>query len=177
MDSIAPALNRACEILESFIGTLGTILMVALLFGLVFLCVGLTVLVLWKSFSFGFRFTVLKAWLKAQDYLTKYFNRLRRYGLTRVGSRIAVACALIVWSAIILGFAFEERLVEALILSLLTMFAAFAWSWRKRGRRARLPKFTRGFLEPTLALAVPTFVGKSGDFIFQFIVRSVRAVL
>jgi hypothetical protein len=67
MDSIAPALNRACEILEGFIGTLG-ILMVALLFGLVFLCVGLTVLVLWKSFSFGFHFTVLKAWVKVQDF-------------------------------------------------------------------------------------------------------------
>jgi hypothetical protein len=57
------------------------------------------------------------------------------------------------------------------------MLGSFAWSWLKRGPRARLPKFTRGFLEPTLALAVPTFVGKSGDFIFQFIVRSVRAVL
>jgi hypothetical protein len=177
MDSVAPALNRACEILETFIGTIGTILTVALAFGLLFLCVGLTVLVLWRSFSFGFRFTVLKAWVKVQDYLTKYFNRLRRYGLTRVGSRIAIACALIVWSAIILGFAFEERLVEALTLSLLTMLASFAWSWWKRGPRARLPNFTRDFLEPTLALAVPTFVGKSGDFIFQFIVRSVRAVL
>ena len=165
MDSIAPALNRACEILEGFIGTIGTILTVALGFGLLFLC------------SFGFRFTVLKAWVQAQDYLTKYFNRLRRYGLTRVGSRIAVACGLIVWSAIILGFAFEERLVEALILSLLTLLATFAWSWLERGPRARLPKFTRGFLEPTLALAVPTFVGKSGDFIFQFIVRSIKAVL
>jgi hypothetical protein len=177
MDSVAPALNRACEILEGLIGTLGTIIAVALLFGLVFLCLGLTILVLWRSFSFGFRFTVLKAWVKAQDYLTKYFNRLRRYGLTRVGSRIAVVCALIVWSAIILGFAFEERLAEALILSLLTMLAAFAWSWRKRGPKARLPSFTRGFLEPTLALAVPAFVGKSGDFIFQFIVRSLKAVL
>jgi hypothetical protein len=177
MDSIAPALNRACEILEGLVGTLGTILAVALGFGLLFLCVGLTILVLWRSFSFGFRFTVLKAWVKVQDYLTKYFNRLRRYGLTRVGSRIAVACALIVWTSIILGFAFEERLLEALILSLLTLLATFAWSWLERGPRARLPKFTRGFLEPTLALAVPTFVGKSGDFIFQFIVRSVKAVL
>ena len=177
MESVAPALNRACEILETFVGTIGTILAVALAFGLLFLCVGLTVLVLWRSFSFGFRFTVLKALVKAQDYLAKYFNRLRRYGLTRVGSRIAVACGLIVWSAIILGFAFEERLVEALILSLLTMLAAFAWSWLERGPRARLPSFTRGFLEPTVALAVPTFVGKSGDFIFKFIVTSVRTVL
>ena len=111
------------------------------------------------------------------SYRTKYFNRLKRYGLTRVGSRIAVACGLIVWAAIILGFAFEERLVEALILSLLTILGSFAWSWWKRGPSARLPNFTRGFLEPTLALAVPTFVGKSGDFIFKFIVTSVRTVL
>jgi hypothetical protein len=177
MDSIAPALNRACEFLESFIGTLGTILIVALLFGLAFLCVGLTILVLWRSFSFGFRFTVLKAWVKAMEYLTKYFNRLRRYGLTRVGSAVAVACGLIVWLAIILGFAFEERLAEALALSLLTIFACFTWSWWKRGPRATFFRFSRGFLEPTMAFAVPTFLAKSGDFAFKLIVTSIRTVL
>jgi hypothetical protein len=45
---------------------------------------------------------------------------------------------LIVWSAIILGFAFEERLAEALILSLLTILGAFAWSWWERGPRTVL---------------------------------------
>ncbi len=110
MDSVGPALNRACEFLEGFVGTLGTIFMVALLFGLVFLCIGLTVLVLWKSFSFGFRFTVLKAWVKTRDYLTMYFNRLKRYGLTRVASRIAVVCGFVVWGGVALAFAFEERL-------------------------------------------------------------------
>jgi len=177
MDSVGSALNRACEILESLIGTLGTIFIVALLFGLLCLCVGLTVLVLWKSFSFAFRFTALKVWVKAMGYLTKYFNRLRRYGLTRVGSRIAVGCSLVVWTAIVLGFGFEERLLEALVLALLTVLACFAWSWRKRGPSAKLAIFSRGFLEPTAALALPTLMGKSGDFLFKFLMTTIRTVL
>ena len=177
MDSVWPALNRAFEILESLIGTLGTIFIVAVLFGLVCLCAGLTVLVLWRSFSFAFRFTALKGWVKTKDYLAKYFNRLRRYGLTRVGSRIAVGCSLVVWTAIVLGFAFEERLLAALILALLTVLACFAWSWWKRGPSARLPTFSRGFLEPTVALALPTLMGKSSDFLFKLLMTTIRTVL
>jgi len=177
MDSIASALNRACEILEGLIGTLGTILMVAMLFGLVFLCAGLTVLVLWKSFSFGFRFAVLKAWLKATDYLTRYFHRLRRYGLRKTSSTIAVVCGVTVWSGIALGFAFEERWREAFGLTLATLLVLFAWGWWERGPSARFWKFSRGFLEPTMALALPTFFAKSGDFLFKLVMTTVRTVL
>src|ERR1700674_5470413 len=114
MAAIERVLWRACEMLDPLAGPIVTIFMMALTIGLVCLCVGLTVLVLWRYFSFGFRFAVLKAWVKALDYLTTYFNRLRRYGLTRVGSRIAVVCGLVVWTVIVLGFAFSENLLEAL---------------------------------------------------------------
>ncbi len=177
MDSVGPALNRACEFLEGFVGTLGTIFMVALLFGLVFLCIGLTVLVLWKSFSFGFRFTVLKAWVKTRDYLTMYFNRLKRYGLTRVASRIAVVCGFVVWGGVALAFAFEERLWEALIITLGALLCLFVWGWWKRGPRAQFVKFTRGFLEPTMAMAVPAFIGKSGEFLFKVMVTTIKTVI
>jgi hypothetical protein len=177
MDDVARVLQRACEVLDALAGPIVTILMIALTFGLVCLAAGLTVLVLWKSFSFGFRFTVLKAWVKATDYLTRYFNRLRKYGLTRVASRVAVFCGLIVWVAIVLGFAFDERLVEALILALLVLPTFFVWGWSKRGPRAQFLKFSRGFLEPTIALAVPTFIAKSSDFVFKLVVSTIKTVL
>lgn len=177
MDGVERAVLRACEVLDALAGPIVTILMVALTVGLVCLAAGMTVLVLWKSFSFGFRFTVLKAWVKATDYLTRYFNRLKRYGLTRVASRVAVFCALIVWGAIVLGFAFEERLVEAFVLALLVLPTFFLWGWLKRGPKAQFLKFSRGFLEPTMALAVPTFIAKSSDFIFKLVVSTIRTVL
>jgi hypothetical protein len=177
MDSVAPALQRACEWLEAIVGTLGTILMVALTFGLIFLCIGLTILVLWRSFSFGFRFTVLKAWVKVRDFLTMYFNRLRRYGLTRVASRIAVACGFVVWGGVALAFAFEEQLWAALAITLSALLCLFAWGWWKRGPRAQFFTFARGFLEPTIAFAVPAFIGKSGDFIFKMIWTTIKHVI
>jgi hypothetical protein len=167
----------ACEMLQALAGSMGTILIIALTFGLLCAAAGLTVLVLWKSFSFSFRFAALKAWVKARDYLTRYFNRLRQYGLTRVASRIAVLCGLVVWMGIVLGFAFSERLLDALVASLVVLLASFAWGWRQRGPRATFFRFTRGFVEPTMALAVPTFVAKSGDFLFKFVVSSVRTLL
>jgi hypothetical protein len=176
MDSIGPALNHACELLEGLIGPLATILMVALTFGLMCLCAGLTVLVLWRSFSFGFRFAALKAWLKVRDYLTMYSNRLRRYGLTRVASRIAVACGLVVWGGVALAFA-SERLPEALTATLLALLCLFAWGWWKRGPRAQFFTFSRGFLEPTMALAVPAFIGKSGEFLFKIMVMTIKTVI
>jgi hypothetical protein len=39
---------------------------------------------------------------------------------------------------------------------------------------ARVVIFTRGFLEPTVALAVPAFIGKAGDFLFKLIVTTVK---
>jgi hypothetical protein len=177
MDSIAPALNRACQILDTFIGTIGTILIVALLFGLFFLCVGLTILVLWKSFSFGFRFAVLKAWVKATDYLTRYFHRLRRYGLRKTSSTIAVVCGLTVWTGIVFGFAFGAQWREVFGLTAAALLVLYAWGWWERGPSARFWKFSRGFLEPTMALALPTFVAKSGDFLFKLVMTTVRMVL
>ena len=167
----------ACDFLQAIAGPLGTIFMIALIFGMLCMCAGLTILVLWKSLSFSFRFAALKAWVKALAYLTKYFNRLRQYGLTRVASRIAVICALVVWGGIVLGFAFSERLLEAIIVSLVVLLGSFVWGWWKRGPSATFFKFSRGFLEPTMALAVPTFVAKTGDFLFKFVVTSFRAVL
>ena len=177
MDSIERALQRACEALDVLVGPLATILIVALIFGLLCLCAGLTVLVLWEFFSFGFRFTVLKAWVKARDYLTKYFHRLRRYGLKKTSSTIAVICGVVIWGGIALAFTFDDRLVEAIGLTLLALVVLFAWGWWERGPSARFFKFSRGFLEPTMALAVPTFVAKSGDFIFKFVVTTIRTVL
>jgi len=177
MGSIERALQRACEAVDVLLGPLAAILMVALIFGLLFLCAGLTVLVLWKSFSFGFRFTVLKAWVKARDYLTKYFHRLRRYGLKRTSSTIAVACGVVVWAGMALAFTFDDRLPEAIGLTLLALLVLFAWGWWERGTRARFFTFSRGFLEPTIALAVPTFLAKSGDFIVKFVLTTIRTVL
>ena len=177
MDSVERALQGACEALDVLIGPLATILTVASIFGLVFLCAGLTILVVWKSCSFGFRLTVLKAWVKARDYLTKYFHRLRRYGLKKTSSMIAVICGVVVWGGIVLAFTFDNRLVGAIGLTLLALLVLFAWGWWERGPSARFFKFSRGFLEPTMALAVPTFVAKSGDFIFKFVVTTIRTVL
>ena len=177
MDSIERALQRACEALDVLVGPLATILIVALIFGLLCLCAGLTVLVLWEFFSFGFRFTVLKAWVKARHYLTKYFHRLRRYGLKKTSSTIAVICGVVIWGGIALAFTFDDQLVEAIGLTLLALVVLFAWGWWERGPSARFFKFSRGFLEPTMALAVPTFVAKSGDFIFKFVVTTIRTVL
>ena len=177
MESVERVLVRACEMLDALAGPIVTILMIALTVGLVCLCVALTVLVLWKSFSFGFRFTVLKAWVKATDYLTKYFHRLRRYGLRRTSSTIAVVCALVVWAGIFLAFAFGERMPEAIGLTVLALAMFFGWGWTERGPRARFLKFSRGFLEPTMALALPTFVAKSGDFVVKFLVATIRTVV
>jgi hypothetical protein len=151
--------------------------MVALTFGLICLCASLTVLVLWKSFSFGFRLTILKAWVKARDFLTMYFNRLRRYGLTRVASRIAMVSGIVVWSGVALAFAFEERLWAALAITAGSLLCLFLWGWWKRGPRAQFFSFARGFLEPTIAFAVPAFIGKSGDYIFKFIVTTIKHVI
>ena len=100
MEGVERAVQSACEALDILAGPLVTIVMIALMFGLVFLCAGLTVLVLWKSFSFGFRLAALKAWVKATEYLGTYFNRLRRFGLTRIASRIAVASGFVVWGEV-----------------------------------------------------------------------------
>ena len=148
--------------------------MIALTIGLLCLAVGLTVLVLWKSFSVSFRFAVLKAWVKATSYLTKYFHRLRRYGLKKTSSTIAVICGVVVWAGIISAFAFDKRLISLTILALLVFFA---WGWWERGPRARFFKFSRGFLEPTMALALPTFIAKSSDFVFKFVITTIRTVL
>jgi hypothetical protein len=108
MSHVTAALERACEAIDVFVGPLATILMIALLFGLVCLCVGLTILVVWRSLRFGFRFAALRAWLKAGEYLAFYFNRLRRFGLTKIASRIAVACGFVVWGGIALDLHFRN---------------------------------------------------------------------
>jgi hypothetical protein len=177
MDNVERALQRACEVLDTLAGPIVTIAMIALTIGLSCLCVALTVLVLWKSFSFGFRFAVLKAWVKATDYLTRYFHRLRRYGLKRTSSTIAVICGLVVWAGIFLSFAFAERLLEAIGLTVFAVMAFFAWGWWERGPSARFLKFSRGFLEPTMVLALPAFVAKSGDFVVKFLITTIRTVL
>jgi hypothetical protein len=177
MEGVERAVQSACEALDILAGPLVTIVMIALMFGLVFLCAGLTVLVLWKSFSFGFRLAALKAWVKATEYLGTYFNRLRRFGLTRIASRIAVASGFVVWGGIALAFAFQERLWEALALTLLALVLLYAWGWWQRGPRAQFSKFTRGFLEPTMAFAIPTFIAKSGDFLFKLVVTTIRTVM
>jgi hypothetical protein len=177
MHGVDRVLLRACEILDALAGPIVTILMIALTIGLLCLAAGLTILVLWKSFSFGFRFAVLKAWVKATSYLTKYFHRLRRYGLKRTSSTIAVICGLVVWGGIILAFAFEEQLIEASVLTILALLLFFVWGWRERGPRARFFTFSRGFLEPTMALALPTFMAKSGDFVFKLVITTIRTVL
>jgi hypothetical protein len=177
MNSVEPQLNRACEVLNNLVGPFATIAMIALTFGLICLCVGLTILVLWRSFSFGFRFTVLKAWVQLRTYLTKYFNRLRQYGLTKVSSRNAVAAGFVVWAGVALAFAFRERLFEGLLATAILLLVLYAWGWLKRGPSARFFKFTRGFMEPTLAFALPAFIAKSGDFVFKFVVTTIRTVL
>jgi hypothetical protein len=177
MDRVESAFQSACEALDVLAGPLATILMIALIFGLVCLCAGLTVLALWKSLNFGFRLAALQVWVKATEYLATYFNRLRRFGLTRIASRIAVACGFIVWSGIALAFAFQERLWAALGLTLLVFVFLYSWGWGQRGPRAQFFKFTRGFLEPTMAFAIPTFIAKSGDFLFKFVVSTIRTVM
>jgi hypothetical protein len=174
MDRVESAFQSACEALDVLAGPLATILMIALIFGLVCLCAGLTVLALWKSLNFGFRLAALQVWVKATEYLATYFNRLRRFGLTRIASRIAVACGFIVWGGIALAFAFQERLWDALGLTLLVLVFLYSWGWGQRGPRAQFFKFTRGFLEPTMAFAIPTFIAKSGDFLFKFVVSTIN---
>jgi hypothetical protein len=173
MDRVERVFHSACEALDVLAGPLATILMVALIFGLVCLCAGLTVLALWKSL----RLAALRVWVKATAYLATYFNRLRRFGLTRIASRIAVVSGFIVWSGIALAFAFQERLWDALGLTLLVLVCLYTCSWWQRGPRARFFKFTRGFLEPTMAFAIPTFVAKSGDVLFKFVVSTIRTVM
>jgi hypothetical protein len=177
MDGAERAFVRVCELLDALVGPLTTILIIVLIVGMVCLCAVLTILVLWKYFSLGVRFAMLKAWVKVIDYLTKYFNRLRRYGLTKAASRIAVVCAVVMWTTILFGFAFTEELPVALLSAVIVLFALFCWGWWKRGPSATFFKFSRGFLEPTLALALPTFVAKSGDFIFKLVVATIRTVL
>jgi len=143
MDRVESAFQSACEALDVLAGPLATILMIALIFGLVCLCAGLTVLALWKSLNFGFRLAALQVWVKATEYLATYFNRLRRFGLTRIASRIAVACGFIVWGGIALAFAFQDRLWVALGLTLLVLVFFYSWGWGQRGPRAQFFKFTR----------------------------------
>ena len=72
---------------------------------------------------------------------------------------------------------FDERLLEAISITLFVLLVLFAWGWWERGPSARFFKFSRGFLEPTMALVVPTFIAKSGDFIFKFVIISIRSVV
>jgi len=78
---------------------------------------------------------------------------------------------------IVLAFAFDERVLEAIGLTLLVLLVFFVWGWRERGPSARFLKFSRGFLEPTMALAVPTFIAKSGDFAFKFLISIIKTVI
>ena len=177
MNGVEGLLLRGLDVVHALAGPIATILVIALICGLLCLCAALTVLVLWKSFSFGVRFTMLKAWVKATDYLTRYFHRLRRYGLKRTSSTIAVICGVVIWMGIVLAFAFDERVLEAIGLTVLALLVFFVWGWRERGPKARFLKFSRGFLEPTMALAVPTFIAKSGDFAFKFVVAMIKTVI
>src|SRR5436309_1697967 len=69
--AVEQLLRWACEACAALVGPLVTILMVALTFGLICLAVVLTILVLWKFFSWGARFTMLKAWLRAKHYIVE----------------------------------------------------------------------------------------------------------
>lgn len=158
-----------------------TILMVALTFGLLCLAVVLTILTLWRFFSWGARFTMLKAWLRAQHYIVetaiKYFKRLKNYGLTKVACQIAVICSVVVWVGIVAAFAFSELFLEAMVVIVAALIGFFYAGWRNKGPRARFFRFSRGFLEPTMVLAIPTFMAKTGDFFFKLLVAAIRSVV
>src|SRR5262245_19179510 len=181
MDAIEAAFLQLCFWIQSIAGPLFTILMIALTAGLLCLAIGVTILVLWRFFSWGARYTMLKAWIRVRNYVVEtalqYFNRLKRYGLTRVACNIAVVCSIAVWVAIIAAFAFSDHLAEAATVIVVMVLAFFIAGWKKRGPRARFFTFTRGFFEPTLALAIPTFLAKSGDFVVKLFVTLVRTVI
>jgi hypothetical protein len=181
MDAIEAAFFQLCFWTQSIAGPLFTILMIALTAGLVCLAVGVTVLVLWRFFSRGARYAMLKAWVKIRNNVVEtalqYFNRLRRYGLTRVACNIAVVCSIAVWVAIIAAFAFSDHLPEAAAVIVVMVLAFFIAGRKKRGPRGRFFTFTRGFFEPTLALAIPTFLAKSGDFVVKLFVALVKTVV
>jgi hypothetical protein len=66
----------------------------------------------------------------------------------------------------VLASSFDERLLEAISVALFVLLVLFAWGWWERWPSARFLKFSRGFLEPTMALAVPTFICEVGRFHF-----------
>jgi hypothetical protein len=84
-----------CQFLEALIGSIGTILMIALAFGLVCLAAGLTVAVIWHHLGLGFRFAVLRAWVQIRSHVAGtarlYYRRIKWYGHTRPSTWIAVA--------------------------------------------------------------------------------------
>jgi hypothetical protein len=181
MDAIEAAFLQLCFWTQSIAGPLFTILMVALTAGLACTAAGVTVLVLWRFFSWSARFAMLKAWIKVRSYVVStallYFNRLKRYGLRRVTCNIAVVCSVTVWVAIIAAFAFSDHLPEAAAVIAVMVLAFFIAGWKTRGPRARFFTFTRGFFEPTMVLAIPTFVAKSGDFAVKLFVALVKTVV
>ena len=97
-----------------------------------------------------------------------------RYG---VACNIAVVCSIAVWVAIVAAFAFSDHLREAAAVIVVMVLAFFIAGWKKRGPRATFLKFTRGFFEPTMVLAIPTFVAKAGDFAFKLFITIVRTVI
>lgn len=92
----------ACVFMEGFIGTIPTILMISLMFGLVFACVWLTCMVLWQGMTWAATRTAWHLFKTAKRYikmkLKEYFAHLHWWGLTKE------SCASLSVSVLLRGF-------------------------------------------------------------------------